>query len=143
LQEVPVISTTGKGKFSARLSNDKSSLDYTLSYSDLESNIIMAHIHLGQPDVNGGIAIWLCSNLASPPTPIGVQPCAGTTSGTIRGTIIAADVQNVIGPGGVDQGVSAGELGEVIKITNQGKGYVNIHTVNHPGGEVRGQFVGN
>lgn len=138
LQEVPVISTTGKGKFSAKLSNDKTHLDYTLTYSDLESNVIMAHIHLGQPGVNGGVVVWLCSNLPSPPTPAGVQPCAGTTSGTVTGTITAADVQDVPA-----QGISAGELDEVINVTNKNKGYVNVHTVDHPGGEIRGQFVGN
>jgi hypothetical protein len=90
-QEVPVVLTTGNGELRATISKD-TEITYELSYSDLESNATQAHIHVGQPNVNGGIAVWLCSNLPSPPTPAGFnQPCplrAGTITGTITGNSI-------------------------------------------------------
>lgn len=35
-EEVPSVSTTGNGQFTARISNDESSIQWELSYSDLE-----------------------------------------------------------------------------------------------------------
>src|SRR5215211_7510281 len=78
LEEVPVVSTPGNGTFRAVISKDETSVDYELSYSDMQSNVTQAHIHLGKADTNGGIEVWLCSNLASPPTPPPppvIQPC--------------------------------------------------------------------
>src|SRR4051794_31607328 len=68
-QEVPAISTTGHGTFTAKVASDGMSFDWTLSYADLEggSPPQQAHIHFGQLSVNGGISIFLCSNLANPP----------------------------------------------------------------------------
>ena len=90
----------------------------------------MAHIHLGQKSVNGGIAVWLCSNLGTP----GVQPCPAPPA-TISGIVMAADV---VGPAG--QGVAAGEFAELVRAIRSGVSYVNVHTSLHPGGEIRSQL---
>ena len=74
-QEVPAISTAAGGRFQARISDDGAAIHYQLSYRALEGAVSMAHIHLGQKSVNGGIAVWLCSNLGTP----GVQPCPART----------------------------------------------------------------
>jgi len=133
-QEVPVISTTGKGEFRATINTGDTSVSYQLWYTGLEGNVTQAHIHLGQEDVNGGISVWLCSNLASPPTPAGVQPCP-SPGGTIFGTFTAG---NVVGPAG--QGIAAGELAELIKAMREGNTYVNVHSSLFPGGEIRQQI---
>ena len=55
-------------------------IEYRLSYSDLEGDVLQAHIHLGQEHVNGGISAFLCSNLLEPPAgppPPGTPPCPG------------------------------------------------------------------
>lgn len=132
-QEVPVVSTTGKGEFRATINTGDSSMSYQLWYTDLEGAVTQAHIHLGQEDVNGGVSVWLCSNLASPPTPAGVQPCP-PSPGTIFGTITAA---NVVGPAG--QGIAPGELAELLSQLRKGNTYVNVHTDKFPGGEIRQQ----
>jgi hypothetical protein len=127
-EEVPVVSTTGTGELLARIANDESSIDYTLSYQDLEGTTTSAaHIHLGQPAVNGGVIAFLCGG--------GGKPACPPTSGSVSGTITAADV---IGPAG--QGIAAGEFGELIAALRARATYANVHTDKHPGGEIRGRI---
>ncbi len=132
--EVPVVSTEASGDFRARVSNDGMSISYTLSYRELEGTVTQAHIHVGQKDVNGGISVWLCSNLASPPTPPGTQPCPAPPA-TIDGVITA---MNVVGPAG--QGIDTGEFDELLRAIRSGDTYANVHTTRFPGGEVRSQI---
>ena len=132
-EEVPVVSSAAGGTFTATLSDDRSSIEYEVNYT-LSGHILQAHIHIGQKDVNGGIMIWLCSNLASPPTPPGTQACPDSP-GTIHGTITAA---NVVGPAG--QGISPGEFFEAQRAILRGVAYANVHSDLFPGGEIRGQI---
>lgn len=132
-QEVPAASTTGQGHFRARIAPDESSIEYELSYEALEGNVLQAHIHFGTPHVNGGISAFLCSNVGSP---VPVQACPPPPA-TITGTITSAEV---IGPAG--QGISAGELGELIRALRAGATYANVHSSTWPGGEIRGLIRG-
>ena len=126
--EVPAISSTGHGEFTARIRGD--AVDWELSYAGLEGTITTAaHIHLGQKDVNGGVSVFLCGGSTLPCTP---------TSGSFSGTFTAADV---IGPAG--QGIAAGEIAELIRAIRAGKTYANVHTNKWPGGEIRGQLRSN
>jgi len=124
--EVPAISTTGSGEFRGKISQDETSIEYELSYSGLEGTATAAHIHLGQKDVNGGIIAFLCGGGGKPACP---------ASGTVTGTIMAADI---IGPAG--QGISAGEFAEALKAIRSGVTYANVHSSMVPGGEIRGQI---
>jgi len=125
-QEVPTLSTTGTGEFRAKVNKDETEIDYELSYSDIEfGTVLFAHIHLGRPAVNGGVSAFLCGG--------GGKPACPPTSGTVTGTIIAADV---IGPAG--QGIAAGELDELVRAMREGATYVNVHSTGFPGGEIRG-----
>lgn len=133
-QEVPVVLTGASGGFQARLSDDGSTLHYELVYADLEGSITQAHIHIGQAGANGGIAVWLCSNLASPPTPAGVQACP-PSPGRITGMITSSDVVALTA-----QGVAAGELSAVVSALRRGLAYANVHTSTSPGGEIRSQL---
>src|ERR687891_1574380 len=73
-EETPsAVSTTGNGTFNARISNDGTQIQWELSYADLEGAIQQAHIHFGQKGVNGGISVFLCTNLGNGPA--GTQPC--------------------------------------------------------------------
>lgn len=135
-EEVPAVSTVAQGEFNARINRDESEIAYTLSYSDLEGAVQQAHIHVGQPGVNGGISVWLCSNLASPPTPPGIQPCPPPPA-TISGVITANDV---VGPN--PQGIAPGEFAELIRAMRAGRTYVNVHSTKFPGGEIRSQIDG-
>lgn len=138
-EEVPAVSTTGRGEFSATINKDETQISYRLSYSGLEGNIQQAHIHFGQKGVNGGISVWLCSNLPSPPTPASppfppTQACLSSPA-TITGVITP---NHVVGPAG--QGIAAGEWAELLRAMRAGATYVNIHTDKHPTGEIRSQI---
>ena len=79
--------------------------------------------------------VFLCSNLGNGPA--GTQACPAD-GGTISGTITPADV----GPGGAAQGLEQGNFGELVSALRSGAMYVNVHTADRPGGEIRGQLDG-
>lgn len=141
-EEVPSVSTTATGTFNARISNDESRIDWELSYSDLEGAIQQSHIHFGQAGVNGGISVFLCTNLGNGPA--GIQPCPAPPA-TISGTILAADVSpNIPATAAArTQGINTGEIDELIKAIRAGATYVNVHSTLWPGGEIRSQIDGN
>jgi hypothetical protein len=127
-QEVPPILSEGRGEFRAIINGD-SSIIFQLSYSGLSSQVIAAHVHFGQPGVNGGILFFLCPRGSEPPGAF----CP--PSGTISGKITAADVMAI-----PEQGIQAGDLAGVIRAIRSGVTYANVHTENFPTGEIRGQL---
>lgn len=131
-QEVPAISTTGDGRFKAHLDRNAQTIEYELRYEALEGSIQQSHIHFGQSGVNGGISVFLCSNLGNGPS--GTQSCPPPPA-TITGTIRSADV---IGP--VGQGIEAGAFDELVAAILGGKAYVNVHSDKWPGGEIRSEI---
>lgn len=138
-EEAPSISTVGSGSFNATINDAGTEIAYTFSYSNLEGNVQQAHIHLGQRNVNGGISVFLCSNLGNGPA--GTQACPASPA-TITGTIIAADVSpNIPATAGARaQGLNTLEFGELLRAIRAGKTYVNVHSDKFPGGEARGQI---
>ncbi len=138
-EEVPAVSTTGTGTFNARINNDGSQIDWELSYSNLEGAVQQAHIHLGQKGVNGGISVFLCTNLGNGPA--GIQPCPAPPA-TISGTIVAADVSpNIPATAAARaQGLNTGEIDELVTAIRAGVTYVNVHSTLFPGGEIRSQI---
>ena len=124
--EVPPINTAGSGAFGMQIVG--SNITFSISFSDLSSTLSVAHIHFAPSQVAGGVMIFLCGG--------GGQPdCPATTAGTITGTITAA---NVTGP--TTQGIDIGDLDSALEAVRAGLGYVNMHTVNFGGGEIRGQI---
>ncbi len=134
-REVPVVSTEARGTFRAVINSDETELTYRLDYQDLEGTIAQAHIHVGQPNVNGGISIWLCGTAAFP-GPAGTPACgdSGGPGAEASRTVTAADV---IGPAG--QGIPAMAFAEVLEVMRDGNAYANVHSSVSPGGEIRGQ----
>lgn len=129
ISEVPAINSEGAGTFHATIHED-GSITFKETFDNLTSNIIFSHIHLGETHVAGGVMIFLCGGGGQPNCP------ANATSGSYTGTITAA---NVTGP--TAQGMTAGDLVAALRNVNSGAGYVNIHTVKFPGGEIRGQVI--
>jgi len=128
-QEVVPKLSPGSGRFEATVNG--SSLTYTLTYTQLSSPVIMAHIHFGQPAVNGSIFLWLCQS-ATNPGPAGTPTCP-PNGGTVSRTVTAADIQGV-----PSQNLVAGDFAGVLSIIESGDAYVNVHTINFGGGEIRG-----
>jgi hypothetical protein len=131
-QEVPAVSTDASGKFSAKLRTSSQEIRYELSYANLTGAVQQAHIHVGQRSVNGGISVFLCSNLGNGPA--GTQACPAAPA-TITGTIRPADV---IGP--AVQGVDPMQFDELVRAIRAGVTYANVHSETFPGGEIRGQL---
>jgi len=136
-QEVPSVSTVASGEFEGQINRNEDAIDYELTFSGLQGTVTQSHIHFGQRSVAGSIVIWLCGTgttqpLAGPP---GTQTCP--QSGTIHGTITAA---NVVAASMTSQQIVAGELGEVIAAIRAGVAYANVHTNLSTGGEIRGQL---
>jgi hypothetical protein len=124
-EEVPPINTAGKADFEMIVRHG--TITFSLTFSDLSSSLGAAHLHFAPEKVAGGVMIFLCGG--------GGQPaCPAATSGTITGTITAA---NVVGP--TAQGIAAGDLHSALKAVRHGLSYANMHTTNFPGGEIRGQ----
>ena len=130
-EEVPAVSTIGMGGFTANISPSANGFSYRLSYAGLEGAVAQAHVHLGQRSVNGGISVFLCTNLGNGPA--GTPACPPPPA-TVTGTIFASDV---VGPTG--QGIAPGELAELIRAMRAGVTYANVHSSLFPGGEIRGQ----
>jgi CHRD domain len=132
-QEVPSLVSTGAGEFTATVDPSRTSITFSVTFSGMIGDVTQSHIHIGQRGVSGGIMIFFCTNLTPPvgvPTP---QPCP-LHEGTVTGTVTAADV---IGP--VAQGVTPGNLDNVITAIRSGQIYANVHSTRWPAGEIRGQ----
>jgi hypothetical protein len=124
-EEVPPINTEGSGTFRMAI---RDTINFTLTFEDLSSPLAAAHLHFGQTNVSGGVMIWICGG--------GGQPaCPATTSGTVTGTITAA---NVTGPAA--QCIAPGDLDSALEAVRDGLSYANLHTANFGGGEIRGQI---
>ena len=130
--EVPPLSTPGKGKFSLRRVRFTGELKYELSYAGLESPVTQAHIHFGNAGQNGPITVFLCTNAGNGPA--GTQLCPAAPA-TITGSIDAADVLG----NAANQGLAAGEFDELVRAIKAGAMYVNVHSTGRPAGEIRAQ----
>jgi len=127
-QETPSVFTAGSGVFLARVLDLDTRIDFELTYENLTAPPLVAHVHFGQRGVAGGVSFFFCGGGGKP-------PCPASPSGTITGTVVAADV---VGP--VAQGIAPGDLAAIIAMIRAGFGYANMHTPLHPGGEIRGQI---
>jgi len=129
-QQVPPIFTDGTGTFSASVRDG--SMTFTLTYSGLSTPAFMAHLHLAQRRVNGGIFVWLCGTLGGKPAcPAGNTAATATVTGTITASDIVAPSPN--------QGLRAGDFAAALQSIETGDAYVNVHTTQFPAGEIRGQ----
>lgn len=133
LCEVPSISTTGRGIFKGEIDDAAQTIAWSLSYRNLEAPVEQAHIHFGQEHTNGGISVFLCTNLGNGPA--NAQACPDG-SADLHGTIMSAEVA-----GPTEQGINAGEFAELLSAIRSGATYVNVHTATYPMGEIRGQIV--
>lgn len=133
-EEVPAVLTPASGEFRGRIARNQQSIDYTLTYNNLQGTVTQAHIHIAQPDVNGAIVVWLCETDTNPSPVDTTPPCPD--SGSVSGTILPADLL-VPSPANPQQ---FGGLDKVIEAIRDGLAYANVHTSLSPGGEIRGQI---
>ena len=124
-EAVPRVNTRGTGSASFELASGGNALRYFLSVDNIQ-NVQMAHIHIGAAGANGPVAVWLY-----PPAPQ-ARLISGTVSDMIGdGTITTA---NFTGP------LAGQQFSALINALNNGQAYVNVHTNQFPGVEIRGQI---
>ena len=127
------VDTLAQGQVIFQLSKDGSELRYKLIVANIE-NVFMAHIHLAPSNANGPIVVWLypAESFPLPPTPPIASLIPGRFDGILaEGTITATDLVGRLG------GMT---LTDLMNEINNGNTYVNVHTIAHPGGEIRGQI---
>ncbi|MCH7920430.1 MAG: CHRD domain-containing protein [Planctomycetes bacterium] len=118
--------STATGSATFQPNADGTAIGYVLSVTGLE-NTTMAHIHVSaEPGANGGVVVWLFP--AGPPP--GLQ--AGSFTGVLGEGDITADSL---------AGSLAGQsLDALMLAIQEGRAYVNVHTQQFGGGEIRGQL---
>ena len=123
-QEVPPVTSSGTGTWTATLDASTNTLTYELIYQGLGSAATMAHIH-------GPAAAGVNANVLVDFATGGRTLTLGTT-GSGGGTISLAATSVITST------VSGDSLR---KLMDSGNAYVNIHSVTNGGGEIRGQIV--
>jgi hypothetical protein len=121
--EVPRVVTAASGEAEFRVQSD-GSVRYRLRLANIEG-VTQAHIHISGPGTNGPVVAFLI-----PFDPAGFD--VGEERVVAEGVITADEV---IARPGFD-----GTLAELVRRMRQGRTYVNVHTLAHPPGEVRGQI---
>ena len=118
--EVQPVATNATGNVNVKISKDESSIYYKVTVGNID-NVRASHFHMAPPGVNGPVVVTLFTD----PRP------AGRTNGVLaEGTISASDVT----------GLLAGDLDALIDRIRNGRIYVNVHTVEFPSGELRGNL---
>ena len=115
----PVV-TEGVGE--AKFETDGTSVAFELKWDDLSTPAFAAHIHCGGPEVAGPVGVTLFASPTAPMDP----------AGEVSGTFTAPDVGNACG---------WDDLAEVLAAMTAGTTYVNVHTTQNRGGEIRGQVT--
>jgi hypothetical protein len=127
-EEVPPVDTKAAGNTILQLNKEGNELRYKLIVANIE-NVTQAHIHCGPEGANGPVVAFL----------YGFTPGGVTVNGILaEGIITNADViprpDSGVCPGGVSN------FDELLAQISSGNAYVNVHTIQYPGGEIRGQI---
>jgi hypothetical protein len=120
--EVPPVNTNATGKALFRLSSDFLRLHFFLEINNIR-NVTQAHIHLGFPGENGPVVAFLFG-----PSSFGITEQRGIVEGTLT-------QDNLIGP------LQGRPIIDLVREIQKGNAYANVHTVQNPDGEIRGQIV--
>jgi hypothetical protein len=132
--EVPPVASPGTGLATVVLDPTAQTMQINATFSGLTSNDVAAHIHCCAPlGMNAGVATTVP---AFPGFPLGV------TSGSYSSVVFDLAQPTIYNPAFVTLEGGTIPLAEAALIAGiqNGTTYLNIHTVNFPGGEIRGQL---
>ena len=131
--EVPPVVSPGTGLATVVLDPTAQTIQINVTFSGLTSNDVAAHIHCCAPlGTNAGVATTVP---AFPLFPLGV------TSGSYSSPVFDLTQSTIYNPAFVtlQGGLIQAEAALIAGIENE-MTYLNIHTVNFQGGEIRGQL---
>lgn len=116
--------SSGVGEAVFHFGRTDESVQFRLNVANLQ-NVTMAHIHIAaEPGGNGPPAVWLYPD--GPPP----QLISGRTQGVLATGSFSSEA--FVGP------LAGMTLAELRGAIVEGRAYVNVHTLQHPGGEIRG-----
>ncbi len=118
-QEVPPVESDGKGQAVFGFNEKANTLRFKLLVANID-DVVAAHIHCAPDGVNG---------------PVGVTLFSGDPT-TVRGVLASG----VIDSPDADNACEWGDLDDVMEAMANGLAYVNVHTLEYPAGEIRGQI---
>jgi len=123
-EEVPAVANRARARAKFVLNRD-GTLSYELRATRSIENVTQAHIHLGGRGQNGPVVLFL----------FGLTTGEGFRSGELisRGTVRDSDV--IAQPGFTPT------IANLVERMRQGRAYANLHTTDHPAGEIRGQIT--
>jgi hypothetical protein len=133
--EIPPVVSPGTGFATVVLDPTANTLHVDVTFSDLTSGTTASHIHCCVASTPAGNFIVATTTPTFPGFPSGV------TSGTYDNTLDLTQASSynpalITAEGGVPQAEAA-----LIAAIESGANYLNIHTTNNPGGEIRGILV--
>ncbi|HSF53850.1 MAG TPA: CHRD domain-containing protein [Algoriphagus sp.] len=118
--EVPAVTTKASGVAIFHFNSTTTSLDFQINLNNI-SDVRFSHIHLAKAGTNGPVVVDLR-----------LDKVVGAVSGVYaKGTITAAQLKSLM---------LGGDLLILQEALRTGNAYVNVHSDNFPGGEIRGQF---
>jgi len=120
--EVPAVATDTVGRFKISVNEQATAGEYTLSV-DSGVRVTQSHFHCGPAGVNGPVIVYLAGFRAE-----GWDVDGKWVS---NATITDANVINT---------ACGATLAAIFEQARHGNVYVNVHSVAHPGGVVRGQL---
>lgn len=120
-EEVPSVETDARGLARFQLASDGASIGYRLTVANID-NVTQSHIHMAPEGVNGPVVAFL----------FGPSAGDGRVDGVLATGNITAD--DLVGP------LAGQPLSALLDAMRAGNTYVNVHTLAHPAGEVRGRI---
>ena len=132
--EVPAVSPAGTGFATVVLDAAAHTIQVSATFSGLTSNTTAAHIHCCAPLGSNVMVATLVPAFTDFPL--------GVTSGTYSPHVFDLTSASFYNPAFITAhgGIGQAELDLIAGISG-GQSYFNIHTVNNPGGEIRGQLT--
>ncbi|OZM56163.1 CHRD domain-containing protein [Lottiidibacillus patelloidae] len=126
--EVPPVRSNAFGIAKFVTNKKKTKLKFFLEVNNIR-DLVQAHIHFGERDENGPVLAFL---FGADVATLAEQEGISTRQGVVQGIIKDEDI--------VDNNVGIDSVKELIKAMEKGNTYVNVHTEQNPGGEIRGQI---
>lgn len=124
--EVPATTSAGTGTFTATFDTSTKIFTYDVTFTGLTSAAILAHIHGPATTTQAAGTTVDFSSLA------GATFDLGGTLGKGHGAVVLS----------ASTSITSGMNGDSLKkLLFAGLTYVNIHTANNSGGEIRGQII--
>jgi hypothetical protein len=127
--EVPPVATDAFG--AAKFVSDKhcTKIKFFLKVEEID-NFVQAHIHFGRRGENGPVLAFLFgADLESLEDQNGIS----TRKGIVTGVITDKDIEK--------NDVGVDDVEDLLELMKDERTYVNVHTEQNPGGEIRGQII--